>query len=417
MNEIRNIIIGFELGEKESQICYYDRKAGEAVSMALQVGTSQYTFPTILSKKPGKETWHFGPEAEYFTGQQDDIYVGNVYTLCQSREKVPVDGTEWEPGILMGKFLCQALRLLGVPDPARSISAFMVTVPEITGVLVENMREAFRELGCAENRTFLQSREESFYYHTLYQRPELWIRKVGLFCFEGMEAAFSSLEISDGTRPAQVRVRRGERQTLPEDPGERDRQFVQMIERCLGTDRYSSLVLVGEGFDREWAKASIPVLCRNHCHVFYGNNLFAKGACYAAREKVEEKNLKNYLFLGEDRIRFQLSMEMRVNGSETLHTLIPGGLNWYEAQQECEILLDGQEELFFVIQDQVSGEKKRCRMELPGLPKRPAKATRLKIQASYESAGGCRITVEDLGLGELFPASGLIWQERIPEEE
>ena len=162
MNEIRNIIIGFELGEKESQICYYDRKAGEAVSMALQVGTSQYTFPTILSKKPGKETWHFGPEAEYFTGQQDDIYVGNVYTLCQSREKVPVDGTEWEPGILMGKFLCQALRLLGVPDPARSISAFMVTVPEITGVLVENMREAFRELGCAENRTFLQSREESF---------------------------------------------------------------------------------------------------------------------------------------------------------------------------------------------------------------------------------------------------------------
>ena len=72
--------------------------------------------------------------------------------------KRQVDGTEWEPGILMGKFLCQALRLLGVPDPARSISAFMVTVPEITGVLVENMREAFRELGCAENRTFLQSR-------------------------------------------------------------------------------------------------------------------------------------------------------------------------------------------------------------------------------------------------------------------
>ena len=51
MNEIRNIIIGFELGEKESQICYYDRKAGEAVSMALQVGTSQYTFPTILDRK------------------------------------------------------------------------------------------------------------------------------------------------------------------------------------------------------------------------------------------------------------------------------------------------------------------------------------------------------------------------------
>ena len=299
MNEIRNIIIGFELGEKESQICYYDRKAGEAVSMALQVGTSQYTFPTILSKKPGKETWHFGPEAEYFTGQQDDIYVGNVYTLCQSREKVPVDGTEWEPGILMGKFLCQALRLLGVPDPARSISAFMVQrCPRLRGFWWRICGRLSGNWAVRRTGRFSRAVRRVFYYHTLYQRPELWIRKVGLFCFEGMEAAFSSLEISDGTRPAQVRVRRGERQTLPEDPGERDRQFVQMIERCLGTDRYSSLFLVGEGFDREWAKASVPVLCRNHCHVFYGNNLFAKGACYAAREKVEEKNLKNYLFLG-----------------------------------------------------------------------------------------------------------------------
>ena len=45
MNEIRNIIIGFELGEKESQICYYDRKAGEA-------GSAGGNFPVYVSHDP-----------------------------------------------------------------------------------------------------------------------------------------------------------------------------------------------------------------------------------------------------------------------------------------------------------------------------------------------------------------------------
>ena len=37
-------------------------------------------------------------------------------------------------------------------------------------------------------------------------RPELWIRKVGLFCFEGQEVTFSCLEMNDGSRPVQVQV-------------------------------------------------------------------------------------------------------------------------------------------------------------------------------------------------------------------
>ena len=54
MNEVRNIIVGFDFGEKVSQLCYYDRREGEPVSLAMKVGTGQYTFPNCLSKKPGE---------------------------------------------------------------------------------------------------------------------------------------------------------------------------------------------------------------------------------------------------------------------------------------------------------------------------------------------------------------------------
>ena len=45
MNEVRNILVGFDFGEKVSQLCYYDRREGEPVSLPVKVGTGQYTFP------------------------------------------------------------------------------------------------------------------------------------------------------------------------------------------------------------------------------------------------------------------------------------------------------------------------------------------------------------------------------------
>ena len=52
--EQKNLIIGFEFNPKESQICYFDRMAKDAVSAEVKVGSSQYTFPTVLSKSLGK---------------------------------------------------------------------------------------------------------------------------------------------------------------------------------------------------------------------------------------------------------------------------------------------------------------------------------------------------------------------------
>ena len=69
MNELRNIIIGFQLGRETSQICYYDRKMQEPVSLATKVGSTLFEFPTALCKMEGREEWHFGLEAEYFGKQ------------------------------------------------------------------------------------------------------------------------------------------------------------------------------------------------------------------------------------------------------------------------------------------------------------------------------------------------------------
>lgn len=102
---------------------------------------------------------------------------------------------------------------------------------------------------------------------------------------------------------------------LPQDAIEKDDNFYRLIERSCGTDTYSSIYIVGDGFDQEWAVRSTPLLCRNQRHVYYGNNLYVKGACYGAREKCEDGTLKGYLYLSPSLVKHNVSMEMLVNGS------------------------------------------------------------------------------------------------------
>ena len=82
MNETRNIIVGLEIGKQQSQICYFDRKEKEPISISVKTGSNQYLFPTMLSKKPGEEVWHFGMEAQYFSrGNSSDRTFGNVWKV------------------------------------------------------------------------------------------------------------------------------------------------------------------------------------------------------------------------------------------------------------------------------------------------------------------------------------------------
>ena len=413
MNEVRNIIVGFDFGEKESQICYFDRQEGEPVSLPMKVGTGQYTFPNRLSKASEREEWHFGLDVDYFVNHQDEILVDNLYELALKEKTVYVDGQERNVGELLGMFVKQSLRILGVPDLVKSISGIMITVPALTKVIVENMRLACKYIGFQQKRCFLQSYEESFFYYALNQRPEICSRNMALFSFHQDEVTCSKLEVNRKTIPSQVKVQSGKTATLSQDPVKRDLEFYDLITESLGKEVYSSIFLVGEGFDKEWAVKSIPTLCRGNRHVFYGNNLYVKGACFSAKEKVEERNLKNYLYIGNDLVRTNIGIELMIGGAKGYYSLISAGVNWYEAMGECEILLDDVDYLEFLISDMESSKKEHCNMPLENLPKRPPKATRLHLHLEFENVHQCRIEVQDVGFGELYPSSGLVWHETI----
>ena len=92
------------------------------------------------------------------------------------------------------------------------------------------------------------------------------------------KVSFARLVVDNQRRPATAWIEHGKSAELSKDPQERDENFFRLISQSCGNDTYSSIYMVGDGFDQEWAQRSTPYLCRNQRHVFYGNNLYVKGA-------------------------------------------------------------------------------------------------------------------------------------------
>ena len=274
MNETRNIIVGLEIGKLQSQICYYDRKEKEPISISVKTGSNQYLFPTMLSKKKGEEIWHFGMEAQYFSKNEGEISVNGLLGLFGSQEEIEIDGMKRRPEELLEYYLRGCISLLGTADPARQIKAVMITVPKLTKAMVKAFYEAAAKMGFDRKQIFLQDYDESFYYYVMNHRRDNWNRKTGWFLFEENQVSFASLSIDSQRRPIVAYIEHGVTAELPQDPVERDDHFYRLIARSCGTEPYSGIYIVGDGFNQEWAVRSTPYLCKNQRHVYYGNNLY-----------------------------------------------------------------------------------------------------------------------------------------------
>lgn len=413
MNEIRDIIVGIDFGREYSQICYYDRKGDEARSLSMKVGGNQDEAPSCLCWRPEQKDYCVGLEAEYFVREKGGIMIDNVYGLCEKRDSVLIEGREIAPWEILAQFLQGMLKFLGVTELTRNIKCVAVTLQKLTVIQVENFQKAFESLGFPHEKYMLLDYGESFFYYVLSQKRETWNRSVAWYTFRQDGVSFRKMTMNGATKPVTVKLEEAVETSLPEDGEERDSEFCKFAKKTLGKDLYSSIQITGEGFSQDWAEQSVRLLCYQKRKVFYGNNLFAKGACSAGKERLENKALKGYRFLSESLVMADVGMEMRVMGSPTYYPLIEAGNNWYDSKASCEFILDDTEELVFVVSTYDRPEKRRVGMMLPGIPVRPNKTTRLLLELQYVSATECKVTVSDLGFGEMFPSSGKTWTETV----
>lgn len=378
---MKRTIIGLDLEKEYSQISYYSDRTGEPETVSIVDNQDKYLIPTPegLLRERGTE---------------------------KSRE--------------LAEFLKKCISFLN-PVPQMDSIFLMITMREIRQPWINWLPEACELLGMNRDNVFLQSYQESFFYYVLNQKKELWNHDAALFEYTSSGITSWMMKISHRTKPALVTVTAGEKSYLGSPAGRskeewdalRDQKFLELIRDTFRDEVVSSTFLIGENFDKTWAVESLQYLCRKR-HVFQGKNLYTKGACYAMCRKLHiGKNLDAWLYQSEDMIEYNISMQMNIRGQKTEYMLISAGVNWYEAQNRCEILLEDGKELILYARSMRGGETSSFSIILEGLPERPAKNTRLGLCLEFQSAKVCKVTIRDMGFGEFFPSSGLVWESML----
>jgi hypothetical protein len=194
---------------------------------------------------------------------------------------------------------------------------------------------------------------------------------------------------------------------------ELDEKLQEIIHDFLLTRPIRSAYLLGEGFEGEWCKKTIRFLCMGR-RVFQGKNMYSKGACYYGMDKLKPTELnEKYIFLGRDKLQFNLGMNVNRGDREEYIALADGGENWFDISTVVDFLLASGSRVSLIVTPLDGKEVRNVNVSLDGIPNRPGKTTRLMMKVSFTMYDTVKVVIEDRGFGEIFPSSGMKWETEV----
>ncbi len=418
-----SVFVGYDLGERYAQISYCFFEKSEVETLAPVAGTKQYNIPAMLCKRKGTKQWLYGKEAAEHAGEEDLFPVEGLLALAREGKELTLDGEAFDPTALLTLFVKRSLGLLSIIAPVEEIDAFMVTVARMDDRMVEILLQVAANLNLKTDRIFFQSHTESLYAYMLNQPSELWAYHTLVCEHDGSRLRTYRMTCNKRTTPIVTLIEEQLFETLPIPGGDEtetiredafrlaDERFLEILQELCEGRIVSSAYLLGDGFREEWHKDSLRFLCKNR-RVFQGNNLFGQGAVYSLIEKWSPSDAgKEHIFLGEDKLKANIGMRVWRRGKESYYALLDAGESWYELHKSCEILLEEEKTISFVITPLTGKNPQTKEITLTGAKNTGAPFTRYVLEVSMASADTVQVVVTDLGLGEFFPTDGRKWEE------
>lgn len=402
-------VIGIELNDKMCQVSFYDEGIREPHTM--ETNADNYQIPLVIGRKGG--SWVYGKEAQKEDAVGNAVCVYDLLSFAKSHELIQLGDKMYEGIWLLSMYIQLVLKNY------KKIDSIAFTIPAMDVDLVQILKSVGQKLGAPKEHIYVQDYKESFCYYMFYQPKELWQYEAALFyCDKDVVKAFMLRKLKTGfgkgrdsfvtvdeVASAEMKELREVYPVLNVDKAkDADEAFKRFIQSVFDKRLISSVFLTGEGFENNWYPNSLRTLC-NGRRAFQGNNLYSKGACYAAYNRaVEHQDIPVYL--DETKMTEQICFKLRVRGVEEWYPIVSWGTRWYEGDRQFDILLEDTEDIEIHVESLEKKEMEVIRVPMEGLPKRGNYTLRLQVSIVFDDEKTCRITWKDVGFGTFFEPSG-----------
>lgn len=415
----QELIVGYDLCADYSQISYFDMEKMEPDSVAVN---QQMQIPTALCKVFADGQWLSGQAALDAAGEGRGVLVRGFAENIGNDPLVDVAGERMEKTELIYLFVADTLRALDTIVPGAVVGFLTLTAVKMDLVTADAFKNVGSRLGIPAGCLSMQSHMLSYEYYALCQRRELWTHDVGLFEYDRHGLRYHHLSVSWKHHPPAVTSEttdltaylNGHELDSPVGP-EMDRKFLEAIRQVSARRTISTYYLVGEGFEDAgagsgWMNISLQQLCAMRRHVFVGQNLYARGACYNSYYQAAAGRKPGFLPVNADLLMKEVYIRSIHRNAPRKVMLVTAGTPWYNAAGENYLLVDGCDQLILHVRDTITNLEHTVAFPIACLPERPAKTTKLLIQTVFDAENMCHITAKDVGFGEIFAGTGKIWE-------
>jgi hypothetical protein len=418
MDTTRKLIVGYDLCEDYSQISCFSYKSFEPIPISIRDEDELNRIPTALCVKADTKQWLFGEEAIACNAEGEGILVDQLLDKLMLGTEVRIYGQTFQPVELLEKYLRKTLMLVKKYFPTEPIAKLVVTLRVASPALVEGVYAALEPLGLEKDRVVVMSHAGAYLYYALSQDKSLWMNDVGLFDFSREGLLYYQIKLNRRSKPMIACLNKADySDILNNEPQLKSKEklaytFKNIADTALYKNLVTTLYFTGIGFEGDWADEVIHSLCTGR-RVFIGQNLFTKGACYAAKELSGDRKLEEFILLNDDMLTSVVGLRVYKDTRFQEEILAEAGANWFEVNKSVEVIPQGEAELELILKNVLSKEIVREKLHLTNLPDRPDRMTRLEINFTCKNQSTGVIRVSDLGFGEIYPERGCIMETEI----
>ena len=418
-------VIGYDLNENISQISFSEVNDGRIKAVGGETSEDKLGIPTVLCKRHGVNQWYFGKEALKCSQSGDGTLVGKLISFAKAGARLEIEGEAYDPIDLLILFFKRSLNIISSYVNPESVVKLVITVEHLDQTMIDILEKIVAAVSIDRENILFQTYDESIYYYMIHQSPDLWKNNVMVFDYSNDYLRSYELWMNKNTTPVvgfvdyvgyeNIKLPKFmiEEEFAENKEASLDEMILQTIRNYFSGRSIGAVYLIGEGFEGDWFENTKNFLLMGR-HVFQGKNLYSKGACFCASDKYRPKDInKSHIFLGKDKLKANTGLKMRVNAKEEYVVLVDAGETWYDAENTLEFILEEGNSVDIIVTPLDGGRQRTEEIVLSGLPNRPSRATRLRLEATFESDVKMHVKISDLGFGEFFISSGKVWERDI----
>ncbi|MGN1205688.1 MAG: DUF5716 family protein [Eubacterium sp.] len=334
-------------------------------------------------------------------------------------EPIYAAGVETDPVNVLAAYFQKILSFTRRTYPEGMIRRLVVTTKYRDFRFVNQIYQALKKLGIGKDRAMVADRRQCFVYYVMNQKKDLWINQVGLFDYEDHEMKYYQMHMDRYQHPPFVTVMEREYPDyvkMLEAPGTEEKARASVVETMVQGALHGQVIttvyMTGNDFSDGFADAIMTQLCVGR-HVFRGDNLYVFGACFIAREYSGEKKMEPFLYMDQDTIPVNITMQAYTNAKAQEIMLAKAGTPWYQVDYEVDLISDGEDELQIHVYNVQKRSTHTHILTMDGIQGRLDRKARIGLQIRFAGVDKCIFTLRDKGFGNFFPSSHRIWEEMI----